>query len=170
MEASMSDWTYLMPSVWDLQKAIAPKRGALYSFDLDLPHIGIYCAQESHAPKPWLIGMLEINWAYHEQTGQAVWTFAESYMSGDGHRLPLPNKTPTTLLVGNRPHDFKASPVMDEETQATGRARYSLECGECGLRASLRSDSLQGPATALYGAGMREAPLTLLSSAVKRSK
>lgn len=166
----MSDWTYLMPSVWDLQKAIAPKRGALYSFDLDLPHVGIYCAQESHASKPWLIGMLEINWPYHEQTGEVVWTFAESYMSGDGSRLTLPNKTRTVLLVGNRPHDFKENPVMDEVTMATGRGRYSLECGECGLRVSLRSDSIQKPATALYGAGMREASLTLLSSAVKRGK
>lgn len=169
MEAIMS-WKYLMPSVWDLQKAIAPKNGALYSFDLDLPHIGIYCAQESHASKPWLIGMLEINWPFHEQSGEVSWAFAESYMSGDASRLTLPNKSRAIILVGDRPHDFKEKPVMDEVTMATGRGRYSLECGECGLRASFRSDSLQKPAAALFTAGMREAPLTLLIEAVKRSK
>lgn len=163
-------WKYLMTTVWDLKAAIEPKGGPTYSFDLELPHVGIYCAQESHESKPWLIGMLEINWPFHEQSGEVVWTFTESYMSGDGSRLTLPNASRMVLLVDNTPHDFKAQPVMDEVTMATGRGRYSLECGACGLRASFRSDSIQKPATALFKAGMREAPLSMLAEAVKRSK
>lgn len=169
MEGSMS-WNYLMSTVWDMRAAIAPKHGAIYSFDLALPHIGIFCAQESHASDPWLIGMLEVNWPFHEQSGEVVWTFAESYISGDGSRLSLPNRNPMALLVGNKVYDSKANPVMDESTRVSGRGRHSLECGECGLRSSFRSESIQKPATALYSAGMKEASLSMFSEAVKRSK
>ncbi|WP_146956137.1 hypothetical protein [Glutamicibacter soli] len=165
----MTHWIYKIPRLMDAPEALRGK--SRYSEDMQLPRIGLYCEDESHAGAPWLICSFVPNYAHLEQSGDKRWTVSDKYRTGTGDLLHL-SYVQQQLISDDlepAPQDANGRLFTGEKWQQ-GYGRWNLGCKSCGNSLTMKSDSFQSALFALFSAGVMEISIDGLRSMNDRLK
>lgn len=162
-------WKYMIPGPSALPAQLADARTS-HDPAPDL-RLGVYCAADSHANEPWLIGSFAPSYAEAEATGKPAWQFTNRYPM-DGGRLVVmgPHGAGQLIADGERvPTDADGLPILNDRAREVGYARVVIECKRCGFRRVYRDANVQRAVAALIHAGLRELPASMLAAAIDRA-
>lgn len=165
----MTHWSYKIPRLADAPDALQGK--TRYSEDMQLPRIGLYCEDESHAGSPWFICSFAPNYAYLEQTGEKRWTVSDKYRTGTGDLVSLAHAQGQLISedLEPAPKDSNGRLFTGEKWQQ-GYGRWNLVCKSCGNSLTVKTSSFQSALFALFSAGIMEISLDGLRSMNNRFK
>lgn len=179
-----ADWDFVVPRFFDSPWYRAGHQRSVFSTNLDLPNVGVFCP---HDPHPWLLGSFEVSEEVYRQTGKVHWAWVPEFVTGDGYVIHLRRQSARRhmqYLVDDRPHDSQALAAeltealkehgpLSAEAQALSeqmgrasqsiRGRIVMECELCDLRRVFRSENVQAPVAMLWQLGRRELTLEAFS-------
>lgn len=149
------------------------KRAPYYAARPDVDYISIYCAEPSHADKPWLIASFVRQW-YPELGDAGAWLWVESTSYWRDHRAAIRLKsgehsgTTAQSLAGDqhvRADDFQQD--LDIFERGNSRTRYRFECRTCGLSIVRKDPAVSEAFEKLRGVGVLEISLRALGPMMK---
>ena len=174
-----AEYKWLVP-VYEGSQLHKPSYRQLVEWDLDHPHIGIYC--DCKQSSPWLLGEFAV-----VSGDELAWVWSYGWVTGDGYWVALKSaltKGPdiwmdmdellrcmrawsrgdTAMQIVKRHQgsgDLLAKKLLDHHDHAWGSEHdaASPRCRRCGYSASMRTELVQEMLWRLWFAGIREIPL-----------